>query len=75
MEVQFVNRKKLTALILAAVLALTLSACGEPAAPPQSAAPAGTPEAGFTFADLQAYRFVYASGASGWKKPAPSGEP
>ena len=60
------NKKKLTALTLAAVLALSLSACGEPAAPPQSSAPAGTPGAGFTFADLQACQFVYASGAGSW---------
>ena len=47
-------------------LALSLSACGESAAPPQSAAPLDTSEADFTFADLQACRFVHASGASGW---------
>ena len=66
MEVQFVNRKKLTALTLAAALALSLSACGESAAPPQSPTPLETAEAGFTFADLQTCRFVHASGASGW---------
>ena len=66
MEVQFVNRKKLTALTLAAALALSLSACGESAAPPQSPTPLETAEADFTFADLQACRFVHASGASGW---------
>ena len=60
------NRKKLTALTLAAALALSLSACGESAAPPQSPTPLETAEAGFTFADLQTCRFVHASGASGW---------
>ena len=60
------NRKKLTALTLAADLALSLSACGESAAPPQSPTPLETAEADFTFADLQACRFVHASGASGW---------
>ena len=60
------NRKKLTALTLAAALALSLSACGESAAPPQSPTPLETAEADFTFADLQACRFVHASGASGW---------
>ena len=59
------NRKKLTALTLAAALALSLSACGESAAPPQSPTPLETAEAGFTFADLQTCRFVHASGASG----------
>lgn len=40
------NRKKLTALTLAAALALSLSACGESAASPASSAPAEMPEAG-----------------------------
>ena len=60
------NRKKLAALTLAAALALSLSACGESAAPLQSPTPLETAEADFTFADLQACRFVHASGASGW---------
>ena len=47
MEVQFVNRKKLTALTLAGVLALSLAACGEPAASPASSAPVETAEADF----------------------------
>lgn len=38
------NRKKLTALTLAAALALSLSACGESAASPASSAPAETAE-------------------------------
>ena len=60
------NRKKLTALTLAGVLALSLAACGEPAASPASSAPVETAEADFTFTDLQVCQFVYASGASGW---------
>ena len=41
------NRKKLTALTLAGVLALSLAACGEPAASPASFAPVETAEADF----------------------------
>ena len=40
------NRKKLTALTLAAALALSISACGEPAASPAPSAPAEMPEVG-----------------------------
>ena len=74
------NRKKLTALTLAAALALSLSACGEPAAPaasPDVSVPAQTPEPEITaqpaaeeislFSQLKDLEFYFASGAGGWR--------
>lgn len=74
------NRKKLTALTLAAALALSLSACGEPAAPaasPDVSVPAQTPEPEITaqpaaeeislFSQLKDLEFYFSSGAGGWR--------
>lgn len=74
------NRKKLTALTLAAALALSLSACGEPSAPaasPDVSVPAQTPEPEITaqpaaeeislFSQLKDLEFYFASGAGGWR--------